>query len=373
MNKPALGLLTVALSALFTGCASMGPAYVRSSRPDYNVAVQQTNNQELLLNLVRCRYRDPLYFTTVERIAATQEMLRGATAGGGRTTSRNEFVSAGGANAVERVIGTPLSLTGTVSINEKPTIFYAPIEGEKFVRQMMNPMNPDLLLMLVKSGWSLDRVFSVGVAELNGLKNAPTASGPTPSREPEFRDFREAVRLLRALQREQLIDLIKASDEEGLALVFAPAAADREETGRLKALLGLNPALSSYRVQPGARRAGDDRITVATRPLISAMNYLAQGVEVPERHYTSGKIRRTTTAQGQPFDWQEMLGDVFRVQVSDRQPDPDQVATAISYRGAWFYIADDDLDSKSTFVLLTQLMSLHSAPPANGPAMNFSF
>lgn len=373
MNKFAFGLLAVATTSLFTGCTSMGPAYVRSSRPDYNVAVQQTNNQELLLNLVRCRYRDPLYFTTVERIAATQEMLRGVTASGGRTTSRNEFVGAGSSTAIERVIGTPLSLGGTVSINEKPTIFYAPIEGEKFVRQMMSPMNPDLLLMLVKSGWSLDRVFSVGVAELNGLKNAPTASGPTPSREPEFRDFREAVRLLRVLQREQLIDLIKTSEDDGLALIFTPAAGERDETKRLKALLGLNPTLSSYRVQPGARRSGDDRITVATRPLISALNYLAQGVEVPERHYQSGKIRRTTTAEGQPFDWQEMLGDVFRVQVADRQPDSDKVSTAIFYRGAWFYIADDDLDSKSTFVLLTQLMSLHSAPPSSGPAMNFSF
>lgn len=351
----------------------MGPAYVRSSRPDYNMAVQQTNNQELLLNLVRCRYRDPLYFTTVERIAATQELVRGANVGGGRATTRNEFAGVPGGSSVERVLSTPLSLGGNVSVNEKPTIFYAPIEGEKFVRQMMTPMNPDLLLLLVKSGWSLDRVFSVGVAELNGLKNAPTASGPTPSREPEFRDFREAVRLLRVLQREQLIDLVKGGDNDGLQLVFSSEAAGREETRRLKELLRLDPALDTYRVQAGGRREGGSQIVVSTRPLISAMNYLSQGVEAPEADYAAGKVRRTTTADGANFDWQEMLGDVFRVQVSEREPAPNVAATAVRYRGSWFYIADDDLDSKSTFVLLTQLMSLHSAPPAGGPAMNFSF
>ena len=99
-------------------------------------------------------------------------------------------------------IGRTLGLVGAVQMNERPTIFYAPLEGEKFVRQMMTPINPDILLLLVRSGWSIDRTFSIGVSEMNGLKNAPTASGPTPSREPEFREFAEAAKLLRALQRD---------------------------------------------------------------------------------------------------------------------------------------------------------------------------
>ena len=78
-------------------------------------------------------------------------------------------------------------------------------------------MNPDLLLLLVRSGWSIDRVFSIGVLEMNGLKNAPTASGPAPSREPEFRDFAEAVRLLRVLQRDNRLDLIR-NDKGGIEL-----------------------------------------------------------------------------------------------------------------------------------------------------------
>jgi len=75
----------------------------------------------------------------------------------------------------------------------------------------MTPMSPDLLLMLVKPGWSFDRVFSLAVQEIDGLKNAPTASGPTPSFAPEYRDFREAVKLLRVLQGDQLIDFAKST------------------------------------------------------------------------------------------------------------------------------------------------------------------
>lgn len=371
-QKIVYGILGLA-ATFTTGCMNVGPSVLRSGRPAYNMAVQSTNDQELLLNLVRSRYRDTLYFTSVERIAATQEIVQGMNASAGHSQTRSDFAVAPNNSSVVRTITNPLALGANVSVNEKPTIFYAPVEGEKFVRQMMTPMNPDLLLLLVKSGWSLDRVFALGVAEINGLKNAPTASGPTPSREPEFRDFREAVRLLRALQREQLIDLAKATEGNGLELRFTEEGKQRDEAKRLKELLRLDPDRTSFKVSVGGHWKSGQELCVSTRPLISALNYLSQGIEVPERDFEKGKVRRTTRADGQPFDWQEMLGEVFRVQVSDKEPAAGEASTSIQYRGSWFYIADNDLDSKSTFVLLTQLMSLHSAPATGGPAMSFSF
>ncbi len=365
-------LLGASLALATSGCFHIGPATIRATRPAYNMAVQQTNDQELLLNLVRSRYRDTLYFTSVERIAATQELNESIGASAGLSQTQNNFAVPPTSSVIVRALTKPFTLgPGSIAINEKPTIFYAPVEGDKFVRQMMTPMNPELLLLLVKSGWSLDRVFTLGVADMNGLKNAPTASGPTPSREPEFRAFREAVKLLRALQREQLIDLAKTG--EFIELRFAAEAAERDETKRLKELLRLNPELSRYKVSSTSDVLKGDTIALSTRPVISAFSYLSQGVEVPERDYTGGKVRRTTRADGRPFDWQEMLGEVFRVQVSDKEPKSDDVSTAIRYRGVWFYVADNDLDSKSTFVLLTQLIALHSAPASGGPAMSFSF
>lgn len=349
----------------------MGPNSIKATRPAYNMAVQQTNDQELLLNLVRSRYRDTLYFTSVERIAATQEFNESIGASAGVTATQNGFSIPPVTSTIVRAFTKPFTLgPASIAVNEKPTIFYAPLEGEKFVRQMMTPMNPDLLLLLVKSGWSLERVFTVGVLEMNGLKNAPTASGPTPSREPEFRDFREAVKLLRVLQREQLLDLNKAPGAEGLELRFTRDSATRVETVRLKALLGLAPEKDRFRIIPGSEAPNRETIALSTRPVLSALTFLSQGVEPPALHYTQGKIRPTERADGSPFDWQELLGDIFRVRSSDKAPA--DASVAIPYRGTWFYIADNDLDTKSTFVLLTQLIALHSSPTA-GPAMSFSF
>src|ERR1700712_5380328 len=134
------------------GCGAIGPASIRANRADYNMAIQHTNDQELLLNLVRSHYRDTLYFTTVERIAATQTFVRGAQASASAGFLQN--VPQIGANPANQIINrattSGLSLgPASVSVSENPTVFYAPIEGAKFVQQMMTPMNPEVLLLMV--------------------------------------------------------------------------------------------------------------------------------------------------------------------------------------------------------------------------------
>jgi hypothetical protein len=43
---------------------------------------------------------------------------------------------------------------------------------------------------------------------------------------------------------------------------------------------------------------------------------------------------------------------------------------AIPYRGNWFYLADNDLDSKSTFMLLMQLFRLQAGSAKSiGPTL----
>lgn len=354
--------LTLGAALLLGGCASLGPQSISANRPAYNMAVQQTNDQELLLNLVRLLYRDTLYFTNVERVAATLEFNQGLSLSAGVTRT-----SPFGKETLVRA----QSLGGSLALNDKPTVFYAPVEGEKFVRQMMTPMNPDLLFLLVKSGWSIDRVLRVGVQEMNGLKNAPTAAGPTPSREPEFRDFNEAARLLRALQREQLLDLAAGADGKGVELRLVRSANSRPETARLRELLKLAPGQDRIRIVSGVEAPDSATVALTTRPLLSALSYVAQGIEPPAAHVRAGKVRRTTRADSSPFDWQELLGELFQVRADEGEPA--DASVAIQYRGYWFYIPDNDLETKSTFVLLTQLMALHSAPANTGPAMSFSF
>jgi predicted hotdog family 3-hydroxylacyl-ACP dehydratase len=65
-----------------------------------------------------------------------------------------------------------------------------------------------------------------------------------------------------------------------------------------------------------------------------------------------------------------MLDGVFHVRVSSHEPR--DATTMVQYRGSWFYIPDDDLETKSTFELLTQIIALHSAPPATSAPISYS-
>ena len=353
--SPPRALLLFACS-LLASCSYAGPGALRATRPLYNQAIAQTNDQELLLNLVRIRYRDTTYFTSVERIAASLElnMSLGANSSLGITSSASP----------RDTVARGLSLgPASIALSEKPTIFYAPLEGEKFVRQMMTPINPDILFLLVRSGWSIDRVFLIGVMEMNGLKNAPTASGPAPSREPEYREFAEAARLLRTLQRDNRLDLVRPSpDKAGIELRFTRGAAGSAEALRFKALTGIARDADHIRIELASEPSSDTALAVTTRPVMAALHYLATGVEVPSSDVARGLVRQTTKKDGTPFDWQEMLGGLFQVRGANGKPG--DATTMVNYRGSWFYIPDDDLESKSTFVLLTQIIALHSAPPS---------
>lgn len=73
----------------------------------------------------------------------------------------------------------------------------------------------------------------------------------------------------------------------------------------------------------------------------------------------AGLVTVTLDDDGQPFDWSKVTGKVMRIHAQEHCPRNAYVA--VEYRGWWYYIADNDQSSKSTFSLLNILYSLQSA------------
>ena len=69
-------LLAVLLLTLSTpGCiGSLGPRSVELTRNHYNMAAQETTAQELLMNLVRLRYRDTPYFLQIASLSSNLKL-----------------------------------------------------------------------------------------------------------------------------------------------------------------------------------------------------------------------------------------------------------------------------------------------------------
>jgi len=101
---------------------------------------------------------------------------------------------------------------------------------------------------------------------------------------------------------------------------------------------------------------------------MGVFHFLSQGVEPPADHVERGLVTQTRYDDGSPFDWTEVTGDLLRVQ-SQGSP-PGDAFVRVRYRGRWFFIDDTDLESKTTFGLLTTLFKLQSGDVKNvGPTL----
>jgi hypothetical protein len=115
---------------------------------------------------------------------------------------------------------------------------------------------------------------------------------------------------------------------------------------------------------------GHEVIDLETRSLLQAMYFAAHGVEVPPEHAASGVARTTLNADGTPFDWHEVTAGIFRARWSKGSQPPANAHVAVSYQGYWFYIPDNDHDTKATFSLLMELTRLDlQAKPGDRPLL----
>lgn len=105
-------------------------------------------------------------------------------------------------------------------------------------------------------------------------------------------------------------------------------------------------------------RAWCQEMGIDTRSLSGVLYYLSQGVRVPEADRAAGVVTKTSRAGGEPFEWSTVLGGLFEVHSGATRPA--NAAVAVQHRGHWFWIADDDETTKSTFLLLTQLFALQA-------------
>jgi len=360
MKKTLMGLSVLILS----GCATVGPSAVKQAHRPYNEALVQSWKEQMLLNIVRLKYRDNPYFLDVTGINTSYVL---------NANVRSELKvlpKASDANTITPSAG--------VSYEEKPTITYNPVQGKDFVKQMLSPMSSSSMLKLAEAGWSMERVFSVCVERVNQLQNAPSASGPTPDYVPEYEKFAQWVASLRKLQIAGLIDIGKepdAGDSERRSkleeLGFSPSDQDsivlkiRRDPNyattidEFYSILGASKSSEMLKFNSNFVKQSESKVTMRTRSLMGMLFYMSQGIEVPEEHINKGLVTVTRYEDGEVFNWNKLSGKVM--QIRSQKDKPKDCALRVYYRGYWFFIADNDLASKSTFLLLTKLFNLQAA------------
>jgi len=356
-------LILLAVAALFfTSCHVSSETALEGSggRMSYNESLQATNNEQMLLNLVRLRYLDTPFFLDVGNVT-TQFTYK---------TAASPLIPIPGFTR-----SNPFSLGGEFSWQNQPTIQYTPLEGQAFASQLLHPISLKTIQQLILSGWHVGLVFKLAVQSFDEFLNAPAASGPIPGYVPRYKSFFEVTDLFRHFQmRSQLQVGVKVSqcEKEGtengysLQIAFPDKGAEAKKLAHLLSAVHSDHGAYLFDLNFGFNQRG--KIGIMSRSILSCLYYLSSGIDVPEEHVEDGLIPTTLGAEGKVFDWQEVVGSLLRVRTSSFRPRSSYVS--VKYKGNWFYIEDNDLASKKTFVLLLQIYNLQSSESkSSGPIL----
>jgi len=335
-------LATVISILSLTACSSFGTDRIVPDRFDYNQSIGQSSNQQMLLNLVRLRYRDVPVFLSVSSVLS-------------------QYVYLGSANVAG---ATGSSVSGGIGLTyiDRPTISYSPLSGEEFAQQLLTPIPSASIFSLAQSGWPAGQLMMMSFERLNHLNNI--AFGPVLSHEQlkQMKKFELAIKLIVQLGKHNGFDSYRGEGKDAKNRYLVFEANPKPETQKLidqfKKVLQLDADISVFRITDRQINRKPDEITIKLRSLLTLMGFLSRGVEVPTIHMQEKFVEHNTEVASIENN------DFFvPLHISSSAEEPDNAFVAIEYQDYWFYIEHSDHISKQAFGLLTYLYMLQ-APQA---------
>jgi len=340
------GSVAVALAAVVSGCAWLGPEIVRSGRPAYNDAILATDDGQLLQNIVRTRFADSVGFLTVSSITANVNVTASGSVDVGVGPSSN-------------YAGNLVPFRGTLSTEQNPTISYTPVSGDHLLRQFVGEIPPERAILIITSAKDPGQAWRVMLRRVNNLRNPDFPEPPALVVDP---GFEETADLAGSLQRRGLLYWVRlAGGQTGYAVVLhSYSPANSHDVARLLQLLGIakpdrEGADVVIPVQLSVGSPAPGAISIETRSVFDLMRLAAASVELPAD--TRGAARFPTAGPA---------GHGIRIRSSATAPPDPRVAT--QYRGRWYYIDDEDDSSKQWFNRMQLLVNSQLPDTAAGTA-----
>lgn len=341
----------LALSA--TGCyRAIGPQSVARDRHLYAASLSDSWKEQTLLNIVKMRYFDPPVFVDVGNIVASYSLVQGVNATG-NIVSHNQTPDA--------------TVGGFGTYSNTPTITYTPLTGGKFIRGLATPLPPEAVFSSIEGGIPADIVLFASVVSINGLRNQEaTLQGIAPA-DPDFHRARDLVRKIQLSGAMRIVVKKEAGEEMVSFMTFRTEGVPPEiqsDVMELRRLLKLDPSVSEYKVGFGVVPSNDREIAVITRSILSLMQTMAAEVGVPAED-----LAQARAFPG--FEHGKADPEVLRlIRVHSGKSSSPEAFVSVKYRNNWFWIDDNDLESKQMFSLIMMLFTMvDTGPIQNQPVL----
>jgi len=399
-----LGTLFVVL--LLSGCSTFGPQLVLNSHIEYNKAVEQVIQEELLLNIVRRRYYEAPQFVTVSSITTSMSTSAGVS---------------GGAAFGNQGTPTTGNIGGSFNWSDSPTVTITPRQGTEILGPLTSRMSVLTIAKMANAGYRFDFLLALMAEGLTDVRG-PEAGVGTDFR-PGDKEFIEVIQSVgRLIDKGQLkagtfswndpySDItIKREDitvenqltaialgpgvgrfrsyDGGKTYYFTdkhdypamwidPDARTSSDGKRIIEILNLQPtplkrvwSFSPNRVVEGTdfENVPDDprpEVRMQLRSFYSVLNLLAYGVDIPPKDEEEGRAFTKASYDQAVREARAVdLSDKFVVHSSSERPA--NAFVAVEHRGSWFYVDDRDHVSKRLFNAVYDLFNMEIAPSGGG-------
>ena len=341
-------LLCATLSGVLTSCTLVGPATVNSGRLAYNESIVETNNQQLLLLVLRNRYGERGNLLALNSVTANVSVTT-------KVSTQLGFGDSGD------YLGNLVPFGAGVIYEENPTIFYSPVGGEKYANRLMSPLSLRELMLFASNLTDGVRVYNALVSRINDIHNPSFLYDSKPI-DPRFSRLIELFSKLDEAQR--LYWTSHSHNSDRYSIVIDHYWPDYSaEVSEIYALLGLSaPEAFSSRIEIpvslGPDNPAEGGISISTRSIYNLLEILSAAIDVPGEDQTSGRALSYPPAG--------LVGQKLRVRRSNVAPE--SASTAVQYRDAWYYIDDTNQNTKLFFRLVTTLMSVSIADSTSNDA-----
>jgi hypothetical protein len=394
-QRTAFYTVACVITTVVFGC--LGPAAVTHTRTKYNEVYRNTNDEQILLNIVRLRYADSPVFVDLPNITSQFEL---SGLGSYMNGIGNQFPG-------QASLGM-----GQLSVRDTPTISYHPRSGNEIARALLTPLSAELF-SIVNAGANIDQFMLMTVNDINDVDNAAHSIAMIPHSPSDNLEFRHGIELLSNLEERGMVeltmrkledsdssdpillekvgggDLINASkenyvfresgekhmtvhkQEKTLVLRVRTEHVNSPEMLELARIFRLKPGLSLYKIKSELSGEHPDRKSLAEdldlqdtlfinmRSILQVAIFLSKGVCVPDEHLCNGVAPWTLGPDGQMHDWTQLTNGLFHVCVQKRRPKESEVA--VQYRGYWFYVESNDVNSRAVLAILEILFSVQES------------
>ncbi|KTD62099.1 hypothetical protein [Legionella spiritensis] len=328
-------IISCALILLLQSCSSLGPYKTQVERLSYNYSLHNSENQQLLLNIVRLRYFDNIYFLSLNNIVAQMSLATSLRAN------------------IAKIEKGPLSgfAEGDVGYQERPTITYTPLQGEDFVKRLLIPIDLKVVYALLRSGWGINHVFRMVIQRINHINNAVSASRIVGSHIPHFKKFKSLSWVFYYFEERGNLDITYGKIHGYFAIKLTFHGIDKIPASGKKLLRELHITPQTPYIWLVAKQDNQPHHAyIETRSILGFLNYMSKGIVVPEELIKHNQVPMTRYPNGKIFDWNQVTQGMITIRASREHPRNTYVK--VYYNGYWYYIPNNDFHSKETFILL---------------------